>query len=59
MSLEKTEGCSHVKCPVEWGGCGYDFCWRCEGMWPRCGCGEAERMTERVVEEERRKRRRF
>ncbi|GMH77895.1 hypothetical protein TL16_g07577 [Triparma laevis f. inornata] len=51
LGIEKMEGCNHVKCPVEFGGCGFDFCWLCSGEWPDCGCGEANKRSEELARE--------
>mmetsp|Transcript_46702 Transcript_46702/g.111069 ORF Transcript_46702/g.111069 Transcript_46702/m.111069 type:complete len:772 (-) Transcript_46702:314-2629(-) len=29
--IERSEGCNHMSCRTESGGCGYEFCWACGG----------------------------
>ena len=31
--IEKNQGCNHMTCRREAGGCGYEFCWICLGEW--------------------------
>jgi len=31
--IEKNQGCNHMKCSKQAGGCDYDFCWICMGEW--------------------------
>ncbi len=31
--IEKNQGCNHMTCRKEVGGCGYEFCWICLGEW--------------------------
>mmetsp|Transcript_431 Transcript_431/g.503 ORF Transcript_431/g.503 Transcript_431/m.503 type:complete len:508 (-) Transcript_431:424-1947(-) len=31
--IEKNQGCNHMTCRVEVGGCKYEFCWMCLGPW--------------------------
>ena len=31
--IEKNEGCMHMTCRKEIGGCGYEWCWLCRGPW--------------------------
>ena len=31
--IEKNQGCNHMTCKKEAGGCGYEFCWICLGEW--------------------------
>ena len=31
--IEKNQGCNHMTCRKEAGGCGYEFCWICLGEW--------------------------
>ena len=31
--IEKNQGCNHMTCRKESGGCGYEFCWICMGEW--------------------------
>ena len=31
--IEKNQGCNHMTCRREAGGCGYEFCWICLGKW--------------------------
>ena len=33
ISIEKNQGCNHMVCQKEAGGCGYQFCWNCLGSW--------------------------
>ena len=32
-NIEKNQGCNHMTCRKEAGGCGYEFCWVCLGEW--------------------------
>ena len=31
--IEKNQGCNHMTCQKQAGGCGYEFCWVCLGEW--------------------------
>lgn len=31
--IEKNQGCNHMTCRKEAGGCGFEFCWICMGEW--------------------------
>lgn len=31
--IEKNQGCNHMTCRKEAGGCGFEFCWLCQGPW--------------------------
>ena len=31
--IEKNQGCNHMTCRRDAGGCGYEFCWICLGEW--------------------------
>ena len=31
--IEKNQGCNHMTCRKEVGGCGHEFCWMCMGPW--------------------------
>ena len=31
--IEKNQGCNHMTCRKEAGGCGFEFCWICLGEW--------------------------
>ena len=31
--IEKNQGCNHMTCRKQAGGCGYEFCWICLGEW--------------------------
>lgn len=31
--IEKNQGCNHMTCNKDFGGCGYEFCWLCSGKW--------------------------
>ena len=35
--IEKNQGCNHMTCKREVGGCGYEFCWICLGDWTKHG----------------------
>ena len=35
--IEKNQGCNHMTCRKEAGGCGYEFCWICLGEWKKHG----------------------
>lgn len=31
--IEKNQGCNHMTCSKDYGGCGFEFCWLCSGKW--------------------------
>ena len=31
--IEKNNGCDHMTCKRQAGGCGHEFCWRCLAPW--------------------------
>lgn len=31
--IEKNQGCNHMTCQKQAGGCGHEFCWLCLGVW--------------------------
>ena len=33
VTIEKNQGCNHMTCRRESGGCGYEFCWICLNNW--------------------------
>ena len=33
INIEKNQGCNHMTCRRELGGCGHEFCWVCMGPW--------------------------
>ena len=35
--IEKNQGCNHMTCRKEVGGCSYEFCWICMGDWTKHG----------------------
>ncbi|OMJ81404.1 hypothetical protein SteCoe_18140 [Stentor coeruleus] len=35
--IEKNQGCNHMTCYRDFGGCGYEFCWLCSGIWSEHG----------------------
>ena len=35
--IEKNQGCNHMTCRKNAGGCGYEFCWICLGEWKTHG----------------------
>ena len=37
VSIQKNQGCNHMTCNKNAGGCGYDFCWMCLGDWKSHG----------------------
>ncbi len=36
-NIEKNQGCNHMTCRKEVGGCGHEFCWMCMGDWKEHG----------------------
>lgn len=34
-AIEKNQGCNHMRCSLEAGGCGTDFCWICLQPWSK------------------------
>lgn len=37
MATERTQGCNHMTCRKEQGGCGGEWCWMCRGDWKTHG----------------------
>ncbi len=37
MPTERNEGCNHMTCRKEVGGCGKEWCWMCRGDWKTHG----------------------
>ena len=37
LNIEKNQGCNHMTCRKQTGGCGHDFCWLCLGPWSEHG----------------------
>jgi ariadne-1 len=35
--IEKNQGCNHMTCNRDIGGCGFEFCWLCSGNWSEHG----------------------
>jgi ariadne-1 len=40
--IEKNQGCNHMTCRKEAGGCGYEFCWICLDVWSTHGASYYE-----------------
>eukprot|EP00916_Digyalum_oweni_P013405 GHVL01022005.1.p1 GENE.GHVL01022005.1~~GHVL01022005.1.p1 ORF type:complete len:518 (+),score=81.54 GHVL01022005.1:50-1603(+) len=36
-NIEKNQGCNHMTCTANAGGCGHEFCWLCLGSWKTHG----------------------
>jgi len=54
--IEKNQGCNHMTCRKEAGGCGYEFCWICLGEWKPHGssyydCNKFDKETQNSKEE--------
>lgn len=49
MGVQKNGGCMHMTCSRQAGGCGYEFCWKCLGKFPKCDCGHFNRESRRVA----------
>jgi ariadne-1 len=54
--IEKNQGCNHMTCRKEAGGCGYEFCWICLGEWKPHGssyyqCNKFDKETQTSKEE--------
>jgi len=37
VHIEKNQGCNHMTCNKDVGGCGHEFCWLCKGDWSKHG----------------------
>jgi ariadne-1 len=37
VHIEKNQGCNHMTCRKDAGGCGHEFCWLCKGDWTTHG----------------------
>jgi len=37
VNIEKNQGCNHMTCRKNAGGCGHEFCWLCKGDWSKHG----------------------
>ena len=37
VNIEKNQGCNHMSCRKQTGGCGHEFCWLCLGDWKEHG----------------------
>ena len=49
--IEKNQGCNHMTCRKEAGGCGYEFCWLCMGKWSgHSACNKYEDDTKKKTE---------
>eukprot|EP01084_Bolivina_argentea_P025889 48144_1 len=35
VHIEKNQGCNHMTCGKNAGGCGHEFCWLCKGDWKK------------------------
>lgn len=47
-NIEKNEGCNHMTCRKEAGGCGHEFCWICMQPWDgTCGSYNCMRQPQR------------
>lgn len=46
--IEKNQGCNHMTCRKEAGGCGHEFCWICMGDWKgHSTCNKFEQKDEK------------
>jgi ariadne-1 len=54
--IEKNQGCNHMTCRKEAGGCGHEFCWLCFADWKgHSQCNKFELDNQKVVEESKAK----
>ena len=55
--IEKNQGCNHMTCRREAGGCGYEFCWICLGEWAPHGTSwyECKRVNKKDLEKKNEK----
>ena len=55
--IEKNQGCNHMTCRKEAGGCGYEFCWICLGEWAPHGTSwyECKRINKKELEKSTKK----
>ena len=55
--IEKNQGCNHMTCRREAGGCGYEFCWICLGEWAPHGTSwyECKRVNKKDLEKKNKK----
>ena len=55
--IEKNQGCNHMTCRREAGGCGYEFCWICLGEWAPHGTSwyECKRADKVKLDKENKK----
>ena len=55
--IEKNQGCNHMTCRREAGGCGYEFCWICLGEWAPHGTSwyECKRVNPNKLAQEKKK----
>ena len=55
--IEKNQGCNHMTCRKEAGGCGYEFCWICLGEWKPHGTSwyECKRYTPNELDKNKEK----
>lgn len=51
--IEKNQGCNHMTCRKEAGGCGYEFCWICLGEWKPHGSSWYECKLKKPDSEEK------
>lgn len=60
MPTERTQGCNHMTCRKEQGGCGGEWCWMCRGDWKSHGqhtggfysCNKYEASDAKKVDDE-------
>jgi len=52
--IEKNQGCNHMTCRKEAGGCGYEFCWICMNEWKPHGTSyyECSRFDAKKVQDQ-------
>ena len=57
--IEKNQGCNHMTCRREVGGCGHEFCWICMGDWSTHGSATGGYYQCNVYEEKKKNNSKF